>query len=281
MAESLIHESVDFDSRLIPTPTGPLRLSPCDQPDATTRLSMVLPTFNEAQNIEPMIRAVTEILERSQIAYELIVVDDDSPDGTWRRALSLSASLPRLHVMRRATERGLATAVIRGWQASRGDVLGVIDADLQHPPELIPKLWSQIESGADLAVGSRHVPGGGVSNWSWRRRLISRTAQGIGLLVLPEVVGRLADPMSGYLLVRRDKLAGVTLKPRGYKILIEILARSQIRTIAEVGYVFQERVENQSKVTWRCYRDYLLHLGILRFRRFSTVGRIENRSRRE
>jgi len=268
MAESLTRKSADFDAQLIPTPTGPLCVPPCDQPDATTRLSMVLPTFNEARNIEPMIRRATEILERSQIAYELIVVDDDSPDGTWRRALSLSASLPRLRVMRRANERGLATAVIRGWQASRGDVLGVIDADLQHPPELIPKLWSQIESGVDLAVGSRHVPGGGVSNWSLRRRMISRTAQGIGLVVLPEVVGRLADPMSGYLLVCRDKLAGVTLKPRGYKILIEILGRGRVTTIAEVGYVFQERLGDQSKVTWRSYRDYLSHLGILRFRRF-------------
>lgn len=270
MAESLTRKSADFDAQLIPTPTGPLRISPADQPDASTRLSLVLPTFNEVRNIEPMIRRVTEILEGSQIAYELIVVDDDSPDGTWRRALSLSASLPRLRVMRRAHERGLATAVIRGWQASHGDVLGVMDADLQHPPETIPKLWSQIESGAELAVGSRHVPGGGVSNWSWRRRLISRTAQGIGLLVLPEVVGRLTDPMSGYLLVRRDKLADVALKPRGYKILIEILARSQVRTIAEVGYVFQERLGDQSKVTWRSYRDYLLHLGLLRFRRLSS-----------
>jgi len=281
MAESRAHKSADFSAQLIPTPTGPLRVPLCDQPNTTTRLSMVLPTLNEAQNIEPMIRAVTEILERSQIAYELIVVDDDSPDGTWSRALSLSASLPRLRVMRRANERGLATAIIRGWQASRGDVLGVIDADLQHPPEIIPKLWNQIEAGVDLAVGSRHVPGGGVSNWSWRRRLISRTAQGIGLLVLPEVLGRVADPMSGYLLVRRNKVAGVTLKPLGYKILIEVLGRSQVRTIAEVGYVFQERLGDQSKVTWRSYRDYLLHLGILRFRQVPAVGRIENRARRE
>jgi len=270
MAAGLIHKYADLDSRLIPPPTGPLRVPKRDEPNATTRLSIVLPTFNEAQNIEPMTWAVSEVLERSQIAYELIVVDDDSPDGTWRLALSLTASLPRLRVMRRANERGLATAVIRGWQASRGDVLGVIDADLQHPTEIIPKLWSQIESGADLAVGSRRVQGGGVSNWSLRRRLISRTAESIGLLVLPEVVGRLADPMSGYLLVRRDRLVDVTLKPRGYKILIEILGRCEIGKIAEVGYVFQERMGNQSKLTWRSYRDYLLHLGILRFSPRST-----------
>ncbi|MGA8153565.1 MAG: polyprenol monophosphomannose synthase [Terriglobales bacterium] len=270
MAENLSDKSADFDLKLIPTPTGSFCVPKRDEADATTRVSVVLPTFNEAQNIEAMIRAVSDVLEGCGIDYELIVVDDDSPDGTWRRALSLSGSFPRLRVMRRVNERGLATAVIRGWQASNGDVLGVLDADLQHPPEILPQLWSQMESGADLAVGSRHVPGGGVSNWSLRRRLISRAAQGIGLLVLPEVVGRLADPMSGFLLVRRDKLAGVTLSPRGYKILIEIIARSKIGKIAEVGYVFQERLGNQSKVTWRSYRDYLLHLGVLRFRQRSS-----------
>lgn len=264
------------DLNLIPVPSGPLRVPKCDEPNAGTGLSIVLPTFNEAQNIEPMIFAVSDILERSQIPYELIVVDDDSPDGTWCRALSLSASVPRLRVMRRANERGLATAVIRGWQASRGEVLGVLDADLQHPPEIITKLWSQIESGADLAVASRRVPGGGVSNWSWRRRLVSRTAEGIGLLVLPEVLGRVTDPMSGYLLVRRGKLAGLTFRPLGYKILVEILGRSEIEKIAEVGYVFRERMENQSKITWRTCRDYLLHLGILRL---SSIERLGNRSR--
>jgi len=278
MAESEIAKYTGIDLNLIPTPTGPLCVSKGDDPSATTRLSVVLPTFNEAQNIEPMIRALSEILEKSQIPYELIVVDDDSPDGTWSRAQSLSTSLPHLRVMRRTSERGLATAVIRGWQASGGDVLGVIDADLQHPPEVIPKLWNQIQSGADLAVASRRVAGGGVSQWSWRRRLISRTAEGIGLVVLPEVVGRVTDPMSGYLLVRRDKLEGVTFRPRGYKILIEILGRSQIGKIAEVGYVFRERVGDESKITWRTCRDYLLHLGILRLWRFSTMGRIGNRS---
>ena len=266
MANSPTPESADLDLKLIATPAGTLRIAKLDQSDSAPRLSLVLPTFNEAQNIEPMIEAVTEVLDRSHIDYELIVVDDDSPDGTWRRALSLCDSIPKLRVMRRTNERGLATAIIRGWQASRGDVLGVLDADLQHPPEILPRLWHQIDAGADMVVGSRHVAGGGVSNWSLRRRLISRTAQAIGLGILPEVVGRLSDPMSGYLMVRRDRLAEVVLKPLGYKILIEILARGQARKISEVGYVFQERWGNRSKVTWRSYRDYLLHLGRLRFR---------------
>ncbi len=246
--------------------TGPLRI-PVAEPDSNIRLSLVLPTFNESQNISPMILEVSDVLDRSGIPYELIVIDDNSPDGTWRRAAELSASLPRLRVIRREHERGLATAVIRGWQASSGDVLGVIDADLQHPPEVIPMLWARIESGADLAVASRRVRGGGVSNWSLRRRLISRTAEIMGRLILPEVMWKLADPLSGYLLVRRDKVADVILRPRGYKILIEILCRGRIRKIAEVGYVFRERTDDQSKVSWRTYVDYMSHLAVLRTRR--------------
>ena len=265
--ENPIPKCLSTELNLVPTPTGALQLSACNASGCPTKVALVLPTLNEARNIESMILGVTEVLERSGIPYELIVVDDNSADGTWRLALDLCESLPNLRVMRRTLERGLATAVIRGWQASSGDVLGVIDADLQHPSDLLPKLWEIIQSGADLAVASRRMQGGGVSDWSWRRRLISRTAEFIGGIILPEIATRLSDPMSGYLLVRRSTLTGVTLDPRGYKILIEILARGRITKIAEVSYVFRERGGNESKINWRTCRDYLLHLGILRFRR--------------
>ena len=167
--------------------------------------------------------------------------------------------------MRRQTERGLSTAVIRGWQAARGEILGVIDGDLQHPPDVLLQLLQAIQS-SDLAVASRHVEGGGVSEWSPARRFLSRGAQVIGLLILPNVVGRVSDPMSGYFLVRRSAIAGQLLNPLGYKILLEVLARGQIQQVAEVGYVFQERKQGESKVTWRQYLDYLLHLAKLRSR---------------
>jgi dolichol-phosphate mannosyltransferase len=166
--------------------------------------------------------------------------------------------------MRRETERGLATAVIRGWQVAQGDVLGVIDGDLQHPPDTLLRLLSELENGADLAVASRHVEGGGVSTWSVTRRFLSRGAQLLGLMILPRVVSRVSDPMSGYFLVRRGAIAGQTLNPVGYKILIEVLGRGAIDQIAEVGYVFQEREEGESKVTWKQYMDYVHHLLRLR-----------------
>ncbi len=244
-------------------------------------LSMVIPTYNESKNIQTIIRLLSQQLERVMSgAYELIVVDDNSPDRTWEVAAELIPEYPQLRVMRRVEERGLSTAVIRGWQVARGEVLGVIDADLQHPPELLLKLWGEIARGGDLAVASRHVEGGGVSEWSPIRRFLSRGAQTLGLIILPEVIGRVSDPMSGYFMVRRSCIAGRTMSPLGYKILIEVLARGRVPWIGEVGYVFQERQEGESKVTAKQYVDYLRHLirlrlslgPIARFFRFGIVG---------
>jgi dolichol-phosphate mannosyltransferase len=183
-------------------------------------------------------------------------------------------------VIRRVGERGLSTAVIRGWQAARGDVLAVIDADLQHPPEVVVELFRKVRAGADLAVGSRNAEGGGVSNWSVLRRALSRGAQLLGLMILPGVLGRVSDPMSGYFMLRRKVIGGVTLSPLGYKILIEVIGRGKVVNVAEVGYVFRERLEGESKVTWHLYIEYLRHLvrlrlaslPIARFMRFAFVG---------
>jgi dolichol-phosphate mannosyltransferase len=242
---------------------------------------LVIPTYNEGKNIAKIVNLLNQLLEEAiPEAYELIVVDDNSPDGTWEIATGLMSEYPQLRVMRRVEERGLSTAVIRGWQVARGEVLGVIDADLQHPPELLLKLWGEIVRGGDLAVASRHVEGGGVSDWSPIRRFLSRGAQTLGLVILPEVIGRVSDPMSGYFMVRRNCIAGRTLSPVGYKILIEVIARGRVPWIGEVGYVFQERQEGESKVTAKQYVDYLRHLvrlrfslgPIARFFRFGLVG---------
>jgi dolichol-phosphate mannosyltransferase len=244
-------------------------------------LSLIIPTFNEGQNIRELVGALVKLLDRTiPKNYELIVVDDDSPDRTWEIADELASTYPQLRVIRRETERGLSTAVIRGWQSARGEILGVIDADLQHPPEILLQLWAEMTKGADLAVASRNVVGGGVSEWSIVRRFLSRGAQILGLVILPEAIGRLSDPMSGYFMVRRSSIATKRLNPVGYKILIEVVARGQIRWIAEVGYVFRERLLGASKVTWKQYLEYIQHLiklrcslwPVTRFIRFGVVG---------
>src|SRR5262245_24879454 len=136
-------------------------------PTSAPILSLVAPTYNERANIAPFLTRVTAVLEsRLPGRYEIIVVDDDSPDLTWQAATDAAKTLPAVKVIRRQNARGLATAVVVGWREARGNWLGVIDADLQHPPEILIKLIDAMDHGADLAVGSRNAAGGGVSTWS-------------------------------------------------------------------------------------------------------------------
>ena len=257
---------------MISVPTGSLKI--LDSPvcldsnfDQPLMFSLILPTFNESSNIQKIITIVDELLAQTiPEQYELIVVDDNSPDGTYKLAQELTTIYPQLRVMRREQETGLSSAVVRGWQVARGEILGVIDADLQHPPEVLRSLWQEMMRGADIAIASRHVEGGGVSQWNILRRFLSRGAQMLGLLILPEVISRLSDPMSGYFLVRRDAIAGKVLSPVGYKILIEVVARGKIRWISEVGYIFRERQGGESKVTGKHYFEYIQHLVRLRFK---------------
>ncbi|MCC5646893.1 glycosyltransferase [Nostoc sp. CHAB 5824] len=267
---------------LLTVPTGPLKISELPPNRVATSsesiyLSLVIPTYKERDNIKNVVSILSQLLDESIPGnYELIVVDDDSPDRTWEIAQSLTTEYPQLRVMRRQQERGLSSAVIRGWQAATGNVLGVIDGDLQHPPEVLMQLLRSVEQGADLAVASRHVDGGGVSSWSVVRRFLSRGAQLLGLVILPGVLGRVSDPMSGYFMVRRSAIANATLNPVGYKILLEVIGRGKVDQVAEVGYVFCERKEGESKVTWKQYIDYIHHLVRLRL----STGRVGRLSRK-
>lgn len=250
---------------LLSPPEGFLQVTTALPQSAGVLLSLVIPTYNESGNVAKIVAQLTQLLDNFiPENYELVLVDDDSPDLTWQVAQKLTAKYPLLRVMRRQTERGLSSAVIRGWQVARGEILGVIDADLQHPPEVLIELLKATLDGADLAVASRHVEGGGVSDWSIVRRFLSRGAQLLGLVLCPTVVGRVSDPMSGYFMVRRSAIAGPKLNPLGYKILLEVIGRGSIGKIAEAGYVFKERDSGESKVTWKQYIDYLGHLIRLR-----------------
>lgn len=256
---------------ITPTPQGPLLVR--ELSSAKLELSVVVPTYNEAKNIAELVDTLQRSLSESLApgAFEIIVVDDNSPDETWRVAQELAASRPYLRVIRRQGERGLSTAVIRGWQAAEGATLAVIDGDLQHPPEVVGRLFEKIRQGADLAVGSRNIEGGGVSDWSLLRRMLSRGAQLLGLLILPGVLGRVSDPMSGCFALKREAISGVRLNPLGYKILLEVVGRGHIGRVAEVGYVFRERVVGASKVTSKVYFEYLGHLVRLRFAKLPTI----------
>ncbi|WP_055075056.1 glycosyltransferase [Pseudanabaena sp. 'Roaring Creek'] len=257
-----------MSNKLTPVPIGSFQVNEIlSHEESSIRFSLIVPTYNESKNLAKLVEILTELLNNYfHGEYELIIVDDDSPDSTWQVGLDLMPDYPQLRVIRRQQEKGLSTAVIRGWQAAQGEVLGVIDGDLQHPPETLIQMLEAIDKGADLAVASRHVEGGGVSDWGFIRRFLSRGAQILGLLILPNVIGRVSDPMSGYFIVRRSAIANCAMNPLGYKILIEVLGRGNIGSVMEIGYVFQERQEGESKVTWRQYIDYILHLLRLRSR---------------
>ncbi len=246
---------------VLPAPGGALMI------DAAVRggveLSLVIPTLNERANIGPLLREVHSVLATAPLrGYEVIVVDDDSADETWRVAAALCLDHPSLHVVRRRDERGVATAVVRGWQTARGQILGTINADFQHPPSVLTALIDAIAE-ADVAVATRYAAGGH-GELTWQRRLTARLARMAGRLALPEVFGRVSDPLSGCYLVRRRVIDDIVLRPVGYKSLIEILARGRAERIRECAYAMSRRAGGRSKLRLRHWVEYLIQLARLR-----------------
>ena len=243
---------------------------------SSTELSLIVPTYCESQNIAILVERVHQSL--SSYSYELVVVDDNSPDGTSEIANSLSQQYP-VRVITRRNERGLASAVVEGFKQARGDILGVIDADLQHPPEVIPELLETVMSGADVVIASRYVEGGGSEGWSASRKIISKGSKLLAQVLLPAARG-IKDPLSGFFLLRKEVIDGVELSPTGYKILLEVLVKGKAREIAEVPYIFRVRERGTSNLTSGEGIRYLKHLtrltglqaGAMRFLKFSLVG---------
>ena len=220
------------------------------------KVSVIIPTYNERDNLEELLYRVDRALKGRD--YEVIIVDDDSPDRTWELAQELSEKYP-VKVVRRTEEKGLSSAVIRGFKEASGDVFVVMDADLQHPPEKIPELLERIENGADIAIGSRYVPGGKVENWYWYRKLISRGAILIGRLALPKIRD-VKDPVSGFFALRREVVENAQLNPIGFKILMEILIKGNYERVEEVPFTFGLRKAGESKLSGKTMVKYLKHV---------------------
>ena len=216
-------------------------------------LSVIVPTYNEAGSLPKLIERLHAALAGRD--WELVVVDDGSPDGTADIADAFAPRIP-VRVVRRAGKAGLASAVVAGFEAARGDILLCMDADLSHPPEVVPALVDAIESGADLAIGSRYVKGGGVMDWPLRRRVVSRVACLMGNVLVP-----VRDATSGFFALRRAVVAGVTLNPIGFKIGFEVIARGHYRKVVEVPYTFRDRELGSSKFGRREIRQYVVQLG--------------------
>jgi dolichol-phosphate mannosyltransferase len=216
-------------------------------------LSVVVPTYNEAGSVTLLAERLHAALDGR--VWELVIVDDGSPDGTADLAAALAPRIP-VQVVRRAGKAGLASAVVAGFAAARGDILVVMDADLSHPPEVVPALVDAVEHGADLAVGSRYVAGGGVEDWPLKRRVVSRVACLMGNALVP-----VRDATSGFFALRRPVIDGVTLNPIGFKIGFEVIARGRYRTAVEVPYTFRDRELGSSKFGRREIVQYVVQLG--------------------
>jgi dolichol-phosphate mannosyltransferase len=225
------------------------------------KFGLVIPTLNEAGNIPALLDRINAALEPLQIEHELIIVDDDSTDGTAVVANEYAARDSRVKVFVRRGQKGLAGAVIHGWEHTDAELLGVIDADLQHPPEVLPALIAAIRKGADVAIASRYVNGNGVGEWNKFRLLDSRC----GTLATAPLQRRVKvkDPLSGFFVVRRQCIDSLKLQPEGFKILLEILVKGRIGSAVEVPFQFGSRHSGESKASVRVALQYFSLLGKL------------------
>jgi dolichol-phosphate mannosyltransferase len=220
------------------------------------KLSVISPTLNEAENVSRLVEQLEGAL--GDIDYEILIVDDDSPDLTWSISEKISSANPRVRTLRRMQNPGLSVAVIDGFSAAGGDVVACIDADLQHDPSILPRMLDELQS-VDVVVGSRHIDGGSTGNWNWLRRVESWIATKTAQFLLGV---NLKDPMSGYFLVWRKDFVAVKeqLDGKGFKILLEILARLHGSRVKEVPYTFRPRTHGQSKLSSKVVLLYIQQL---------------------
>jgi dolichol-phosphate mannosyltransferase len=236
--------------------------------DRAPDLSMVVPTYNEREGLSDLVVALYDISTRCGVLLEVIVVDDNSPDGTGALADELATIYP-MRVVHRPARAGLGTAAMAGFAAATADTVGVMDADMSHPPSLVPALFAVSRaSRADFVIASRYVPGGGTPGWPLRRRLASRLACWLARPLTP-----VRDVTSGFFVMPRALATSVAIKARGFKIGLELLMRVRPTTLVEVPYQFHDRRAGESKMTAREAFGYFLQLKDLYPFRWSTFGR--------
>jgi dolichol-phosphate mannosyltransferase len=234
-------------------------------------LSVLVPTKNERGNVAGLIERLEAVLPT--VPIEVVFIDSSS-DGT-ARAIELAArrSTREIVLLRQSSRSGLGGAVVEGLRAARAPWVCVMDADLQHPPELIAALMEQAESRElDMVVASRYCEPGERSGLSWARAMASRCSTTAARLLFPQRLRHVTDPMSGFFLVRRDTIDVERLRPRGFKILLELLVRHPGLRVGEVWFAFGERESGESKATIKEGMRYLSLLARLRFARFGLVG---------
>ena len=220
-------------------------------------LSIVIPTYNESKNVGRLLGQLSAALEG--IPCEFIFVDD-STDDTPQVITGLMQEYSSVRLEHRTTEKGLSSAVLKGFQMAGGDYLAVMDADLQHPPKVLRTMYEVMEDGGyDICIPSRFIPGGSDGGLNLYRKTVSGVARYIGKIMLP-CLRRLSDPTSGLFMFKRQVIAAGGMKPIGWKIMVEVLAMGNYETVVEIPYAFQDRDLGESKLSMKVTLEYLQQL---------------------
>jgi len=218
-----------------------------------SKISIVVPTYNEMENVGNLVNQIDYALRG--ISYEIIFVDD-STDDTPSMIQKVQKENPHVRMEHRETEKGLATAVLKGFSLADGDYVAVMDADLQHPPSILRSMYAVMESGTDFCVPSRFIPGGSDGGLGPYRKLVSGVARYIGKILLP-CLRNITDPTSGLFMFKRQVIQGSDLQPIGWKILVEVLAMGAYSSVVEIPYKFQARPAGESKLSSKVTLEYL------------------------
>ena len=235
--------------------------------DRGMMISIVMPTYNEEENIRDILIRIVNVMNIAHLSYEIIVVDDSSLDETVNIAMDILNGYGKV-ICRIGKSRSLSLSVIDGINAASGQIVVVMDADGSHPPELIGEFYNQLALGFDLVIASRYIPGGGIRGLSLSRKIIS-----YGACLLGKLVTSVHDNTSGYFCLRRFCLEGVNLTPLGFKIGLEIFVKAKYRHYKEIPYIFSKRVKGKSKLDSKVIVEYILQvIKLLRYRIFKSIN---------
>lgn len=219
------------------------------------KISIIIPTYNEKENLPELVKEIFSVLKKEEYTPEIVVVDDNSPDGTGQIAEELSKKYP-IKVIKRPEKQGLSSAVIDGIKATDNEIIGVMDSDLSHDPAIMPKILDAIvRQKNQLVIGSRYVKGGRIENWPIIRRIISWIAV---LLAIPFT--RVKDRTSGYFFFRREIIENVNINPSGFKIALDIIIKGNYKRWKEIPYTFKDRTRGKSKFTAKEVKNYISQL---------------------
>lgn len=219
-------------------------------------LSIVIPVYNEKKNINELVTRIENSLKNNE--YEIIFVDD-STDDTTNAIMDLTKQDNKVKLMHREGKNGLSSAVIEGFRLAKGDVISVMDGDLQHPPEILPDMLNKINEGADIVIPSRFVKGGSDGGLNLFRKFVSATARYMGKALFKKL-RKVSDPTSGIFMLKKSIITGKKLKGIGWKILIEILVMGEYDNLVEIPYEFNTRNSGESKMNIAVQAQYLKHL---------------------